>query len=174
LISVNARTPMHLKIPASTMGGSMKITELCNRNVVRAASTTPVFEAARLMRDRHVGSVVVFEQQNGREVPIGIVTDRDITVAVVALGLDPAVIEVGDIMAPRFASVDADWAVDEVVELMEVKGVRRMVVTDGDGSLYGIVAADDAVSFLAEQLTRLAGIAVAGRRREMQLRQAAG
>lgn len=151
----------------------MKVTELCTRNVVRATASMPVYEAARLMRERHVGSVVVTQRQDGREVPIGIVTDRDITVAVVALGLDPAVIEIGDVMSPRFASVRSDWSVAEVIELMEVKGVRRMVVTEGDGSLYGIVAADDAVAYLAEQLTRLSGISTAARRREIELRQAA-
>jgi predicted transcriptional regulator len=151
----------------------MKVTEVCTRNVVRAPASASVYEAARLMRERHVGTVVVIEYKDGREVPIGIVTDRDITVAVVALGLDPAVINIGDVMSPRFASVDADWSVEEVIELMEVKGVRRMVVTHSDETLYGIVAADDAIAYLADQLNKLSGISTAARRREIELRQAA-
>jgi CBS domain-containing protein len=150
----------------------MTIAEICNRGVVRATAGTSVRDAARLMRDQHVGSVVVVEDRGGREVPVGIVTDRDITVAVVALSLDPAVIEIGDVMAPRFVSVGTDWNIAEVLELMEMKGVRRMVVTAGDDSLYGIVTSDDFVSALASDLIRLSRVPATGREREQKQRRA--
>lgn len=152
----------------------MGIGEFCNRKVVHAGRGMSVREAAQLMRESHVGSVVVVEQKNGRQAPIGIVTDRDIAVAVVALGLDPAIIQIGDLMAPRFASVSQDWGLAEVIEVMQLKGVRRMVVTDADGGLFGIVSADDIVSALAEELTAIARIAPAGREHEARIRQAAG
>ncbi|HEX7889737.1 MAG TPA: CBS domain-containing protein [Ramlibacter sp.] len=150
----------------------MTIGEVCNRNVVHAAAGVSVREAARLMREQHVGTVVIVDERNGARFPVGIVTDRDIAIAVVALGLDPAVIEAGDLMAPRFAAVDESWGIAEVVQLMQVKGVHRMVVTAGDGALLGIVAKDDLLSLLAEELSALANISSSGREREARLRRA--
>jgi CBS domain-containing protein len=150
----------------------MTIAEVCNRNVVHAPASTTVMEAARLMRERHVGSVVVVDEGELRRTPIGIVTDRDITIAVVALGLDAAVIRIADVMAQRFACVQGDWEVSEVIQVMQAKGVRRMVVVGADGSLEGIVTADDIVSRLADQLILLSGIATVSRERESRLRHA--
>ena len=151
----------------------MPIGEICSREVVCAKRDTTVKTAARLMREHHVGSIVVVEEPEDKRIPTGIVTDRDIVVAVVALGLDPEVIEIGDIMGANLVSVKEDWGIAEVVELFQLKGVRRLVVTDSDGYLVGIVAADDVLSLLAEEMSALASMVGGERKREAAMRKAA-
>ena len=149
----------------------MPIGEICNRDVVCARRDASVKSVARLMREYHVGSVVVVDEPEEKRIPAGILTDRDITVAVVALGLDPDVIQIGDIMGNGLVSVKEDWGIAEVVELMQLKGLRRLVVTDADGYLIGIVAADDVLSLLAEEMSALASMVGDERKREAALRK---
>jgi predicted transcriptional regulator len=149
----------------------MPIGEICSREVVCAKRDATVKTAARLMREYHVGSIVVVEEPEERRIPIGIITDRDITVAVVALGLDPDVIQIGDIMGTSLVSVKEDWGIAEVVELMQIKSLRRLVVTDAAGYLIGIVAADDVLSLLAEEMSALASMVGGERKREAALRK---
>jgi CBS domain-containing protein len=149
----------------------MPIGEICSREVVCAKRDVSVKTAARLMREYHVGSIVVVDEPEDKRIPAGIVTDRDIAVAVVALGLDPKVIQIGDIMGSALVSVKEDWGVAEVVELMQLKAVRRLVVTDADGYLVGIVAADDVLCLLAEEMSALAAMVGGERKREAALRK---
>jgi CBS domain-containing protein len=149
----------------------MAIGEICSREVVCAKRDATVKTAARLMREYHVGSIVVVDEPEDKRIPSGIVTDRDITVAVVALGLDPEVIQIGDIMGTALVSVKEDCGIAEVVELMQLKAVRRLVVTDSDGYLVGIVASDDVVSLLAEEMSALAAMVGSERKREAALRK---
>jgi len=149
----------------------MAIGEICSRDVVFAKRDATVKAAARLMREFHVGSVVVVDEPNGKRIPAGILTDRDITVAVVALGLDPEVIEIGDVMAGELIAVPENTGITEAVELMRLKGIRRVVVTDAGGDLVGIVAADDMLSLLAEEMSALASMAGREQKREAALRK---
>src|SRR5574340_731548 len=115
----------------------MAIGEICNREVVFVRRQTPVDEAARLMREHHVGDVVVVTDENGRRKPIGIVTDRDVVVEVVAAGLDPAALNVEEIMVPDLASVPEKTGVCEDIRYMRDKGVRRMPEVGEGGELIG-------------------------------------
>jgi CBS domain-containing protein len=118
-----------------------------------------VAAAAKLMRYGHIGSLVVVEQMNGgKRIPIGIVTDRDIVVEVIATGLDPVVITVGDIMEPELVVGRESDSVLETLEIMRFKGVRRLPTVDREGQLVGIVTVDDLLEILAEQLNELATI----------------
>lgn len=130
----------------------MAIGEVCNREVVVARGDETVLQAATRMRQLHVGAVVVIEERDGKELPIGIVTDRDVVIEVVAPGLDPKVITVGDIMASSLASVNEDTGVFEAIQYMRSRGVRRLPVVDRDGGLTGIVTLDDLLALLAEEL----------------------
>lgn len=133
----------------------MAIGEICNREVVVVSRETPVGEAARLMRQFHVGDVVVVTEEGGRRKPIGIVTDRDVVVEVVAPGLDASFITVGEIMTPGLATVVENFGVFEAIRYMRDKGVRRMPVVDADGALVGILVLDDLIELLAEELGAL-------------------
>ena len=150
----------------------MPIGEICSREVICARRDASVKAAAGLMREYHVGSIVVVDESGEKRVPAGIVTDRDITVAVVALGLDPEVIEIGDIMGPALVGVKEDCDLAETAQLMRIKAVRRLVVTDVDGYLVGLVSADDVLSVLAEEMSDLAATIRAEQKHETLLRRA--
>lgn len=144
----------------------MAVGEICNRDVVVAEKALSVVEAAQLMRKHHVGDLVVVEDRGGRKHPVGIVTDRDIVVEVVAAGVNPDALKVGDIMGPEMATVRESEGLFEALRYMRDKGVRRMPVVDGTGVLVGILTLDDLLSLLAEEMTELAKLVSHERHRE--------
>ena len=144
----------------------MSVGELCNREVVIAEKALPVTEAARLMRSHHVGDLVVVEEKGGRKHPVGIVTDRDIVVEVVAAGVNPESLKVGDIMGPEVATVRESEGLYEALRYMRDKGVRRMPVVDSAGGLVGILTLDDLLGLLAEEMMELAKLVSHERQRE--------
>lgn len=148
----------------------MAIGEVCNREVIVARVEDSVLEAARLMRQYHVGNVVVIEERGDVRVPVGIVTDRDVVVEVVAPGLDPATITVGDIMVSRLATVRESAGVFDTIRYMREKGVRRVPVVKDDGSLAGIVTLDDLLALLAEELDAFAKLMKREQERESAAR----
>jgi CBS domain-containing protein len=135
----------------------MPIGNVCVRDVVVAGRDTTVREAAKLMAQHHVGSlVVVREQAGGRVVPVGIITDRDIVRTVVAEALDPAVFSLGDLGVRDLVTAREDQGVFECMQHMRVNGIRRMPVVDRDGGLVGIISVDDLIQLLAEEMGELA------------------
>lgn len=134
----------------------MPISEICNREVVVVQCNDTILEAARLMRQHHVGDVLVVEDRGGVRTPVGIVTDRDLVVEIMAPELDQMVITVGDIMAPDLVTVKENTGVFEAIQYMRAKGVRRLPVVDGSGGLVGILTLDDLLELLAEELLALA------------------
>lgn len=129
------------------------ITFQCKRDMT-------VQQAALLMRTHHVGELVVVEQPNGEQVPIGIVSDHDIVVSVIALGLDAASLLVGDIMrSDELLTATEDEDVYETIERMRFKGIRRLPVVNSLGGLAGIARVDELLAFLAEEIGELARIA---------------
>lgn len=146
----------------------MPIGEICNREVIIVQPNTTVQEAAQLMRQHHVGALVVIKEVSGRRKPVGLVTDRDLVVEVVATQLDTGVITVGDIMLPELVTIQEDSGVFEAIQFMRARAVRRVPVVDGQGALIGIVALDDLLSLLAEELSELS--ALVSREQEKELR----
>lgn len=145
----------------------MAIGEICNREVVIVARQTPVIEAARLMRQYHVGDLVVVDEPSGRRRPVGIVTDRDIVIELVAMEVAPQGLCVGDIMSAELATVRETEGVFETIRYMRDKGIRRLPVVDQDGWLQGIVTLDDLLILLAEEMGEMARLI----RREMDREQ---
>jgi CBS domain-containing protein len=143
---------------------------LCNREVIIAERTGSVLEAAQLMRQRHVGDVIVTEARNGHRIPVGIVTDRDIVIEVVAKGLRPQEVKIADIMSPEVAAVDEHAGVFETIQLMRTKGVRRMPIVDKEGSLVGMLSIDDLLELLAEEMTALSRVTPHARATEARAR----
>jgi CBS domain-containing protein len=144
------------------------IGEICERGVVYTRRDATVQVASKMMRQFHVGTLVVVDDVNGRRVPVGILTDRDIVISVDALDLDPKTITVGDIMSPELATVRAEDGALQAAEIMRFKGVRRLPVVDADGNLAGIVSIDDLLESLTEEMTEMAR--VLGREREHEVR----
>lgn len=134
----------------------MPISEICNREVIVVQRDNTILEAARLMRQHHVGDVLVVEDRGGARVPVGVVTDRDLVVEIMAPELNQMVITVGDIMVPELATVKENTGVFEAIQYMRAKGVRRLPVVDNGGGLVGILTLDDLLELLAEELLALA------------------
>jgi len=134
----------------------MPIGEICNREVIIVQRDDTVLQAAKLMRQHHVGDLLVVEERGGRRVPVGIVTDRDLVVEIIAPELDSTVITVGDIMVTKLATVKESNGVFEAIQYMRSKGIRRLPVVDDDGGLVGIVTLDDLLVLLADELGALA------------------
>ena len=106
----------------------MSIREICNRSVVCATSDTTAVDAAKLMRQHHIGNVVVVDRQDGDRTPLGVVTDRDLVVEVVAAGLDPAVLKLGDLLVGRLVTAEESTSYAETIRIMALHGVRRLPV----------------------------------------------
>jgi CBS domain-containing protein len=144
----------------------MPITEFCIRDVVCGSRDTSVVDAAALMRHRHVGNVIVVDQIGDKRVPVGIVTDRDIVVEVVAAGLDPKLIKLGDLVLGPLTTIEEGASYAETVRQLSIKGVRRMPVVDAAGGLVGIITLDDMLHQLAAPLAALSELAGRSRRYE--------
>ena len=134
----------------------MSVGEICNREVIVIQRDETIVEAAKLMRQYHVGAVIVVEKRNGLQIPVGIVTDRDLVVEILATELDEKVITVGDIMAPEVFTIKESAASYEAIEFMRRKTARRLPVVDDAGELTGILTLDDALQLLSEELLDLA------------------
>ena len=133
----------------------MSAGEYCNREVIIVEPTISVTEAAELMRHHHVGDLVVIEKEGEEAIPIGIITDRDIVIEVMAQKLDPDSLIVKDIMSTDPVSVPVTTSLLDTLELMKQRGVRRVLVVADDGSLQGLLSADDAIELIAEQMNDL-------------------
>jgi CBS domain-containing protein len=150
----------------------MTIGEICTRVTVFTTREATVADAAKLMRQHHVGSLVVVEDVNGgKRVPVGIVTDRDAVVEVMATGLDPNTITVGDIMVQDLVTARESEGVLETMQIMRYKGVRRLPIVGKSGELIGIVSIDDLLEVLAEELSELAKIIAREQARETTTRR---
>lgn len=149
----------------------MAIGEICNREVVIAERNMDVPEAARLMRQYHVGTIVIVEDIEGRRKPAGIVTDRDIAIEVVAAGVDPNGLTVGDIMGGDLVTVAETQSIFETIRYMRSRGVRRVPVVDNGGWLVGIVTLDDLLELIAEELNEMTKLISRGRQLEVATRK---
>lgn len=136
----------------------MAVNLLCNPNVATVGASQGVAEAAALMRDQHVGNLIVVEPRGGAIVPVGILTDRDIVVGVIARGIAPDAVTVSDAMTRELLTVREDSSLEFALREMRRYGVRRAPVVRANGDLVGIIAVDDVIQHLAEQLTRLADL----------------
>lgn len=149
----------------------MTVGEICNRNVVVAPKTEMVVDAAKRMRSAHVGDLVIVENQNGRHVPIGIVTDRDIVVS--ALAGDPTHITyllVSDMMTDDLVTAQEHEGLEVALKRMQEHGIRRLPIVDRDGALAGILTLDDVVKYLATQYNLLVALMADEQRHERQYR----
>lgn len=148
----------------------MAIGELCTRQVVIARREESARVLAELMRQHHVGDLVVVETEAAGQRPLGIVTDRDLVIEVLARQVAPESVTAGDIMSSDLLTAREDEELAEALARMRHKGVRRLVVVDRAGHLVGILATDDVVELIAEQLSDLRGLVEREQDREADLR----
>lgn len=148
----------------------MRVGEICNREVVVIDEDRTITEAATVLREYHVGDVIVAREFNGRQMPVGILTDRDIALGVVAGEVDPKSVSVGDAMSFELTTVTEDADLMHTIEIMREKGIRRIPVVDADEALVGILTVDDVLDLLSEILVDLTHLVDTQRRREKKAR----
>jgi len=134
--------------------------DIVEKDFISVSGETNAFEAAKLMKERKHGFVVVFAE-HGK--PIGIVTEWDYISKIAAEGKDPAAIALKDIMSPNPLTIDADWVIDQVSQFMTEKGIRRVLVVQ-KGKVIGVITAKTIMTTLKEyvdtisaQIARLHG-----------------
>ena len=141
--------------------------ELCNRTVYIIRPTESVLEAARLMRDHHVGCLVVVEERGENRIPVAIVTDRDIVVKGLAEAAEQiGTLRVADVMSERLVSAREGEPMYDVRKKMRARGIRRIPVVDDQDRLQGIIAFDDMVDWMAQELGDLARLLAREQERE--------
>jgi CBS domain-containing protein len=129
--------------------------EYCNREVIITNADTPIVDAAKLMRAHHVGTIMVTQKDNENIIPIGILTDRDIVIEVIAQDVPLDSVLVKDVMSRDIITVTEEVTLLDSLELMKTKGVRRLPVVNQEGSLEGILSADDTIELLSEAMNDL-------------------
>ena len=122
----------------------------CNRQVVVTEPDTTITEVAKLMREYHVGNLIVVEGQEDENIPLGIVTDRDLVILVTAPEIPVDSISVKDVMSSPLVTVKEETGLFDTLDVMRTHGMRRLPVVNEKGGLEGIITADDVVELLAE------------------------
>ena len=149
----------------------MSAGEYCNREVVVIERTESVRKAVDLMRTHHVGDVIVVEKADGATRPLGILTDRDIVLEILAEDVDLEAVNVGDVMSYELQTVDEDIKLLDAIKVMRTKGIRRLPVVDSQENLVGILAVDDVLGLISEQLSDLVGLIARQQTKESTLRE---
>jgi CBS domain-containing protein len=129
----------------------MSLERFCRKTIATVEVSDSTLQAARLMREHHVGFLVVVE--GGK--PVGAVTDRDLACRVVAEGRSAAETDVGGVMSRDLVTVSASEGIDQAVQAMRREGVRRLAIMDGE-KVTGVVTADDMVVLLSAELGEVA------------------
>lgn len=131
----------------------MALSALMSKDITSLPSTATVLDAAKFMTDMNVGSVIVMKDG----APSGIITDRDITTKVLAQGKDPKATSIGEIMVSPAITVSEDKGLFDVTTLFSTHHVRRLPVVDKSGKLVGLIALDDVLILLGQEMQSIAG-----------------
>ncbi len=149
----------------------MSVGDVCNENVITIGKDGAIEEAVALMREHHVGDVIVVETRNGVNVPIGILTDRDIVIEMLAKAVPLDAVSVGDVMSFDLVVANAEDEISATIERMRKKGIRRIPVVNLRGGLVGILSLDDLLEYVADQLQELADLVNKERKHEKKVRK---
>jgi predicted transcriptional regulator len=148
----------------------MNVRDICKRDVVAVQGSDELVTAAQKMRDEHIGYLVVVDDNGSGRDPIGVLTDRDIVIAVVARGVDPRSLKVEDLMTRNPIVVKEEDPIEAALHAMRTIGVRRMPVVSLRGHLTGVLSLDDVLEGLADELGTIAASIRNERRFESTLR----
>lgn len=148
---------------------STRLRDFATTTVVVAEPDTTALIAAQLMRKHHIGALVVVDAQE-KSSPVGIVTDRDLVLALMAEGLDADLFTVGDIMSTQLVLASPDMDAMDAVQLMRTQRLRRLILVDLAGRLVGIVTMEDILELLTRELAALAAGVIGARDREFEQR----
>ena len=135
----------------------MTIASICTHKVITVDREIDIFAAARVMRENHIGYLIVTDSRSGGSTPIGVITDRDIVVKVMAKDVDPHTLTVGDVMTPEPLTAADDDGISETLRRMRRMGVRRVPVVGPGGKVSGVLSIDDVLNHVVRQLSDVSG-----------------
>lgn len=144
----------------------MLVGTLCSRHPVTVATGAPIADVARLMRDQHVGAVIVTDGNPSHARAIGMITDRDIVRAQLERTADLSRLSAGEVMTRNPLVIGEDESVDGAIAHLHARGVRRAPVAAPDGTLVGLISTDDLLANVTHKLIALAEITTCQRRAE--------
>jgi CBS domain-containing protein len=136
----------------------MTVGKFCNREVIVARKDSSIIDVAKLMRKHHVGDIVIIDDNGDHPKPIGIITDRDIVMELIACDVPIDDVLVGDVMSFELITAEEQDSIWDVMNLMRSKGIRRIPVVNKNGNLSGILTVDDLHELLGEELNLLAKV----------------
>ena len=148
----------------------MNVGDCCKRAVIAINGQADAATAARLMRDEHVGFLVVYRDGDPLQKPVGVLTDRDLVLAVMARDVDPHVVTVEDVMTRQPLVANETDELSDMLQGMRLAGVRRVPVVDVRGALTGIMAIDDAIDLITGLMCDVAGSIKSEQRQEWRAR----
>jgi CBS domain-containing protein len=137
---------------------TMQLKDLCVLDVAYCTPELSISEAARLMREHHTGDLIVVDDADEEREPVGIITDRDIVLDVLARDRDPGKTTVGEVMSRRLVVASQAEDLTQALDRMATHGVRRIPVIDDERCVLGIVALDDVLREHAKQANQLADV----------------
>lgn len=148
----------------------MKVGQHCKHGVICIDATADIVDAAKLMREHHVGFLVVHEASDELRRPIGVLTDRDIVLQVTAKDVDPHTVTVRDAMTRQpLIATEGDELID-ALQAMRIAGIRRVPVVDTRGALTGVFALDDGIGLITSLLCDISGSIKSEQRQEWRAR----
>ncbi len=150
----------------------MKVGQVCSRNVVCASTSAPLSEVAQLMRTHHVGAVVITRSPLDQPVAAGIITDRDIVRAQLQRTADLMRLRAEDVMTRDPLVVSEVDPIEDAIQRMRTRGVRRAPVVTSHGTLIGLVSTDDLIAQTARELMAIARVLEMQPKRELPPGQA--
>lgn len=142
----------------------MLVGSFCSRRPITVTKGAPIADVARMMRDQHVGAIIVTESGRDRSRAVGMITDRDIVRAQLERTADLSRLSAADVMTRNPLVIGEEESVDGAIAHLHARGVRRAPVVALDGMLVGLISADDLLTHVARKLVGLAEI-VGGQRR---------
>ena len=148
----------------------MKVGEYCNKCVVAIASSADAADAAKLMRTHHVGFLVVHREGDVLRKPVGVLTDRDLVLGVMARDVDPYAVTVEDIMSRQPLTANESDVLNDLLQGLRLAGFRRAPVVDARGALVGIMTIDDAIEVFTGLMCDVAGSIKSEQRQERRRR----
>lgn len=149
----------------------MQLKDLCVLDVACCTRELSIAAAARLMRQHHTGDLIVVDDADEEREPVGIITDRDIVLEVVARDRDPGKTTVGEVMSNRLVVASQSEDLTQALERMATHGVRRLPVVDDERYVLGIVTLDDVLREHAGQAKQLLNVVTTEQMHEQRTRR---
>lgn len=140
--------------------------QLCEKDVVCLKSSDTIFDAAERMCADHVGNVVIVDEKNGKKIPVGMLTDRDIVINSIAKKLKPESVKISDIMSKKVVTATDDIEISELIQLITTEGVSRLPIVDSSGALIGILSSKRLFQYMAQGLCLLSSLSIQQQKRE--------